>query len=547
MMNNKTLKSLTDAHAWIGLIISTVLFIVFFAGSISLFRENINAWEKLPIAAQQVKHIDSIEADYDKAITNISDNYDVYVEHLFYLTPPKPHYPFISAFFAKNIEGIDPETGEDHADVHLVVDPQTGEILGDGDQFEYGDFIYQLHYNLGLGSTGLYFVGLITLFFFVAVLSGLVIHWRKLFKNFFQYRKDKSKDKWLDAHNIIGTMGLPFHIMYAFTGLVFNLVIVYQISYALILYQGDQERLLAAAGYSEPHININDIERPITNLNEIVKIAKQDMGDQSMGDQDTGNVVLKRIMIDHFGDDSAVAIFRADRADRFATETAAHYRISTGERIYLTRDNYDNSVRSGLGVIASLHFGDFAGYGLRIAFFLMGLATCYVILTGNLVWIDKREKMRQQSQGSLNFVRRMTSGGFGGVVLATAIGFTASRALPVELLNRTELIETSFYIIFFITLICAQLIKNQTQFICAILKLSASAFIAAIALDWVMLFSNQLTLLSIGIFDVIITEIMLLVLALICVFAAYQVRKKSRINQLKYSESTSEVSMQVVK
>jgi uncharacterized iron-regulated membrane protein len=332
----------------------------FFAGSVSLFRENINAWEKLPMRAEQVKPAHTIEADFDKAIANIDKHYDVYGDHRFFLNPPTEHFPFISAFFAINIDGIDAQTGEDHSDVHLIIDPQTGEILGNGGQFKYGDFVYKLHYELGLGTAGLYFVGFITLFFFVAVLSGLVIHWRKLFKNFFQYRKDKSKDKWLDAHNIIGTMGLPFHVMYAFTGLVFNLLIVYQISYALILYQGDQDRLLVAAGYVEPQSETSDIKRSITNLNDIVKIAERDMG----------NVAPSRIMIKHFGDDNAVATFRSQRKDRFATETAAHYRISSGERLYLTKDNYDNAVRSGLEIIASLHFGDFAGYGLRIAFFL---------------------------------------------------------------------------------------------------------------------------------------------------------------------------------
>lgn len=535
-MNNQTLKSLTNAHAWIGLIISIVLFVVFFAGSISLFKDNIVAWEKLPVHAQQINAVQNNEVDYDKVIATIAKNYDVYVDHRFYLLPPNEHSPFIDAYFAKNITGLDPKTGEDHTDVHISLDARTGEIIGEAGKFNYGNFVYQLHYNLGLGRIGVYFVGIITLFFFVAVLSGLVIHWRKLFKNFFQYRKDGNKDKWLDAHNIIGTMGLPFHVMYAFTGLVFNLVIVYQISYALVLYQGDQQKLLAAAGFNEPHLAITNQTVPITGINELEKIAAKEMGD----------VPVNRVMIEHFGDESAVVIFQAQRADKFSTETEAHYQISNQELIYLTKDNHNNAVRSGLGVIARLHFGDFAGYGLRVAFLLMGLATCYVILTGNLMWLDKRAKQRHQSQRSLNFVRRLTSGGFIGFIFAIATGFVAARLVPVELSSRSELIENTVFISFFVLLVLAQFINNQVKFSQYALQLSGGLFAFVILLDWTLLASGTRNIIAYGNFDILITELLLLLLALICFFAANKVAKKHTVKKTETS-SQSDFSVQVAK
>lgn len=41
-MNKDFLKRLTEAHSWLGLIISGLLFVIFFAGSISLFRHEID-------------------------------------------------------------------------------------------------------------------------------------------------------------------------------------------------------------------------------------------------------------------------------------------------------------------------------------------------------------------------------------------------------------------------------------------------------------------------------------------------------------------------
>ncbi|MGB0860298.1 MAG: PepSY-associated TM helix domain-containing protein [Pseudoalteromonas spongiae] len=533
-MNNKTLKSLTNAHAWIGLVISIVLFIVFFAGSISLFRENIVAWEKLPIHANQTVSTDSQNVSYDNAIATINKHYDVYVDHRFYLLPPTEHSPYIEAYFAKNIEGTDPETGEDHSDVHIMLDAQSGEIIGNADTMDFGNFVYQLHYNLGLGRIGLYFVGIITLFFFVAVLSGLLIHWRKLFKNFFQYRKDSNKDKWLDAHNIIGTMGLPFHVMYAFTGLVFNLVIVYQISYALVLYQGDQQKLLAAAGFNEPHIDIIDNKMTMNGIDRLREMAEKDMD----------NAIIDRIMIEHFGDESAVAIFTGQKQDRFATETAVHYQLSNQQQIYLTKDNYDNAVRSGLGVIARLHFGDFAGYGLRLAFFLLGLATCYVILTGNLMWLEKRAKQRNQSQRSLNFVTRMTSGGFIGFIFAIAVGFSAARIIPIEITTRAEIIENSVFASFLLMLVLAQLIKHNAKFNQYSLQLSGTIFALVVVLDWVLLPSATAQQLAEHKFDVVITQSILLLLSGISFFAAKQVTKKPVFKSTQTQPSVTELTTQ---
>ena len=43
-MNKEFIKRLTLAHGWIGLVFSSLLFIIFFAGSIALFRQEITLW-----------------------------------------------------------------------------------------------------------------------------------------------------------------------------------------------------------------------------------------------------------------------------------------------------------------------------------------------------------------------------------------------------------------------------------------------------------------------------------------------------------------------
>ncbi|QTL37829.1 PepSY-associated TM helix domain-containing protein [Pseudoalteromonas viridis] len=510
-MNNQTLKSLTNAHAWIGLIISTVLFVVFFAGAITLFKDNITSWERTPLLVDAAHNTQ--QPAFDKALATIEKNYQVDMHGGMFIYAPDQHNPFIEARFESELAQPDPITGEDHLHQALLLDAITGEIVASSDTHNYAHFLYKMHYDLGLGRAGLYFVGLVTLFFFVAILSGIVIHWRKLFSKFFQYRKEGNKDKWLDAHNLIGTMGLPMHLMYAFTGLVFNLVIIYQISYAVILYQGNQEALLDAAGFDQPHLEEADKRMAMTGVDDMYRRAMATLGD----------VTIERISIEHFGDENAILVFATTSNEDFSLWREVRYLMSTQEQIYLTMDNYDNAVRGGLSTIASLHFGDFAGYGMRLAFFLFGLATAYVIITGNLMWIAKRAKQRNQSQRSLNFVRRLTSGSFIGVVAATAAGFALARALPVEYLGRAEFIERSFYLIWIVSIVVSQLMRNQKLFCQALLSASAALFALTAISDWTLFYSTSSLLSGAALRDVLLVDTMLLLLAAICIAATKRV------------------------
>jgi len=509
-MKRDALKALTNAHAWVGLIISTILFIIFFAGSLSLFREDIISWERDPYftVSDDVQNF-----SIDAIISQVTEEYNVHTHGYFILQRPTVEQPSSNLYFEEEIAtqgNLDNEKGgqqEDHIDKHLVISPD-GKILGDGNAFDWGNFLYQLHYNLHIPEVGLYFVGVVTLFFFVALLSGVVIHWRKIISKFFQYRKDGKKDKLLDAHNLIGVMGLPFHIMYAFSGLVFNLLIVYQVSYAVALYGGDQAKLFKAAGVVDVHIEETNITVPVQGIDKLYLTAKESLGE----------VDITRISIDHFGDESASVTFRGDDKTQFSTRKEVTYHIASGRELYLTNNNYDNDIRGGLAVIASLHFGDFAGYSLRILFFILGIGTCYIILTGNLMWLQKRANLRseKQNQFGIQLVQAMTTGGFIGTVFATAVGFICARLLPLDLLNRSDIIGQIFFACLAVSLITSLLIKAQQQFSAIFLKVTALALALIPVLDWLILPQKIIAMFKVGHFDVVIVEVMLLILALCC-------------------------------
>jgi len=496
-MKKETLSALTNAHAWVGLVISTALFIIFLAGSFSLFRENIAQWEldpHLPLNTVDVT------ASADDVIKSVVTEYKLEETHFFRLRFPTDSKPYYQVSFEDHDEsGKEVYRG-------LVVSAQTGEIVANDYNFILADFLYRLHVDLKIPTAGKYIVGIVTLFFFVALISGVLIHWRKIVKNFYMYRTEKTKDKYLDGHNLMGVMGLPFHIMYAITGLIFNLVIVYQIAYALVLYGGDQGALLKDAGYNQPHINEVGKHIEMTGFDTLYLRAKNTLGEED----------LSYLAVEHFGDESAMVSFSASDSSAFGVRKEVIYRVSTGEQLYLTLDNHDNAVRSGLRFLQTLHFGDFAGYGLKIVFFILGIGTCYIILTGNLMWIAKREKNKRQNALGLHIVRAMTSGGFIGSMAGVAASFLAARLFEPDMIERGAMVQNVFGITLLFCVVAAFFVKNFSLFNAVLLKLVASTLAISIVADWVLFSDQIIELYAHRRYDVIIVEAIITLFALCC-------------------------------
>jgi hypothetical protein len=110
----------------------------------------------------------------------------------------------------------------------------------------------------------------------------------------------------------------------------------------------------------------------------------------------------------------------------------------------------------------------------------------------------------------------MTTGGFIGTIFATAVGFICARVLPIDMLNRSDVIGQIFFACLALSLITSLFIKAQKQFSAIFLKITALALAIIPVLDWLMLPQRIVAMFKFGHFDVLIVEAMLLILALCC-------------------------------
>src|SRR3546814_15787121 len=82
-------------------------------------------------------------------------------------------------------------------------------------------------------------VAFCTMFMLVAIISGIVTH-KRIFKDFFTFRPRKGQRSWMDAHNVVAVLALPYHLMITYTGLVALMFIVMP-SPVQLAYQGNDK------------------------------------------------------------------------------------------------------------------------------------------------------------------------------------------------------------------------------------------------------------------------------------------------------------------
>ncbi|MBL4631113.1 MAG: PepSY domain-containing protein [Paraglaciecola sp.] len=511
-MKKETLKNLTDSHGWIGVIISGLLFVIFLAGSISLFRDEIFQWTVAPTHAVKEGETLAISQIMELAIRDLPFNAK---EHLTVLTPDD-QMPYYRVY----VDLLELHDGHDY--IGLLIEPTTGEIIGEIPQFFLAEFIYELHESLALPSPyGSYLIGFVTMFFFFITISGVFIHARKLFKNFFRYRTDsKKRSQWLGMHNVIGTISLPFTVMYAMTGLIFNLVIIYQITFAVALYQGDQQALLKDAGFRTLEPEWLDKPLKMNNIDELINQFATELGHPP-----------KLVRMYNYGDQSAIAHFRGKATTSFPQyfETA----IALNSQNVLFKDNIQNhnELRHGTDVLSELHFGSFAGLDLRIIYFLLGLAVCVLIVTGNLLWIEKRQKNRNGSQRSVMVMTKLTLASTLGVVIACCAAFLAERILPVSWEQRSQFMIYAFLIALLASSVATLVPKKQTLLVGG-LFLSCAILVTTILCDWLLFSENLMALWATKNMTVFAVQIGILLVALLFAICAYSVHCRKPFKQL---------------
>ncbi|QUT06692.1 PepSY domain-containing protein [Sphingobium phenoxybenzoativorans] len=409
-------QSMAWLHGWAGLVMGWLLFAIAITGTASVFRPEISNWMRPEISAAP---------DAQKALVAA-------VEYLkkaapdapgWYLTAPDDRaYPVMVAYATKN------EKGEDDY-VQKALDPLTGRPEGIRDTLG-GEFFYRFHFELQMPYPwGRYLASAAAMLMLVALISGIITH-RRIFADFFTLRPGKGKRSWLDAHNVMGVLAMPFHLMITFTGIL--TLVTLTMPWGGVANYGDDiaafYKEVSPGFYSRPRA---ERPAPLGDIEAMLNDARRRMHGGRIGYAN----------IDNPGDANAVLEVTRNDGDQIAYAAGIlAYDGVTGQ--LLSQYEETRPARKTYDVLYGLHIGRFAPEFSRWLYFLCGLALAATIGTGMVLWSISRT--RNKGAGHV-VVERLTTGAIGGMPLAVAATFWANRLLPGGMPGRQGLEVDTFF------------------------------------------------------------------------------------------------------
>jgi uncharacterized iron-regulated membrane protein len=396
-------KAMVQLHSWAGVILGSLLFSIFWMGSLSLFDEEIDRW-MMP----DTRHLAPVaQLDFDRLRQEAAAISPANASRWQFILPTERNPSLrltITADKTNQVRELDP------ANSRLIPDQGTKGATG---------FIFPFHFSLTIKwkKLGYWIVGVAGMGMLVILVAGVIAH-RKFFAEFFTFRAHKKIQRSsLDLHNLTGAVALPFHFIIAFSGLV-----IFMGTYFPTAHQGlygDQRAAYEAEAqgkYTRPKLGTPATP---TSLNTIVAQAREAWRDEPL---------LVRIW--HPGDaNSYVEIRRSFARDITMNLDQLYIDAVTGQQ--LARFEAAPVMRIQR-FISGLHFVQFEHWPLRFFYFICGLAGCLTIVTGLIFWVEARRKShtRHHTPG-LRLVEGLTVGGSCGIIVATLVFLIANRLLPL--------------------------------------------------------------------------------------------------------------------
>lgn len=528
-------------HTWFGLFLGFVLMVVFFFGSLSVFDREIDRWaipesrfepQPMPSYDEILKPVfedmqpskESVDQMRPRVDGPMPGHFDTPVRWGAYTTHRDPVLGLFAGYRVPNAKNP-----EELVWGTRTIDPRTGDSLPD-DQLKIGSrFFYPLHYSLNLHwmDLGYWIVGLAALIMLVALVTGVVMH-RKLFRELFTFRPNKSKQRSiLDLHNLTGVVALPFHFMFAFTGLVIFAGIYFPVTHTQLEPLHDLHEVMESQETGLPHENAG-VSAPTASVDAMVAEAQRRWAARDMAG-DVGFLALQ-----HVGDANGyVSIYRAG-TDRIAlTGEGIHFKASTGE--VLREDPPPSAVERIDEFLTGLHLQHFRHWLLRWLYVLGGLTGCACIATGFLFFVEKRKRQHaKRGQIGARVVDAMAVTTVTGMLIATLGMLIANRLLPTNLPARGDWEQYCFWGIWVLAM--AHAFWRTAPMARARLAPAwgeqcwtiAVLAVAAVLLNWITTGDHLLKTLSVGYWPVAGVDLFMLVSAVVAILTARRLKRRAR-------------------
>lgn len=418
-MRSDVIRLYKSVHTWTGILAGMALFIAFYAGALTLFKAPIARWVTPPVELRFVPLAETPElirqtiaarpAAAKNFVLNLEQTESVPARLSWQERAPgaDDHDALSGRSYAATlaVEG----------DVQLMQTHPTQLV----------DLIDILHRVVGLPfdtDANRWFMGVIAVLYALALVSGVVVLIPSLVKDFFALRLGRNlKRMWLDAHNVVGIISLPFHIVMAITAVVF----AYHDDIYLV-----QDKLIHEGKLSSAWSAGRAGAKPAAPHDPVTMLSPQEL----LGRVQALAPAFEPLRMEYMqvnGPRATVRVWGHDAGALSPRAGGGFVALDPYSGKILNKDflpGLQDAANLTLSSFFALHFATFGGAPVRWMYFLLALAGAWLFYSGNLLWIESRRKS-QRKEGGLPVQRldtRLLSAATVGVCLGCVSGISLS-------------------------------------------------------------------------------------------------------------------------
>lgn len=399
-MKGSLRQSMSWLHTWTALLAGWVLLAVCLTGTAAYYRDEITLWMQpewhggMPAASTPLAQADAAHTAVAR-LQQIAPQAESWIIDL-----PQPRRPYTEiSWTSARGERLAPGAGRPAGNFESATLDGNGQLLPTARDTRGGGFFAVFHFTLHYLPVrwGRWIVSICTMVMLVAIITGVITH-KRFFADFFTFRPGKGQRSWLDAHNALGVLALPYHTMICYSGLVTLMFLT--MPWAIKqLYPDNNNAFFAAALPQAPRLPpAAGTAAPLADLTPLLAQSAQHW-----------QGIAARVTVQRPNDAAARVIIQRHEDGHLSNQRQSMYFNGVDGALTGTSGDAPSAVAQTRSTLLGLHLAHFAEPWIRALMFMSGLGSCAMMATGLLLWTVKARQRKQPPRGlrlaeSLNLV-----------------------------------------------------------------------------------------------------------------------------------------------
>lgn len=382
-MRTDFIRVYKSVHTWTGILSGLALFIAFYAGALTVFKEPLARWATPPSPVRMAP-LEEAPALIAKTLAARPEAAKGFTLHL----AEAENVPARMTWEVRDPNADDhDETSVRHYGARL--DAAGNAQVDETRPVPLAAFIDTLHRVVGLpfdNDPNRWVMGVVSALYAVALVSGVIVLLPTLVKDFFALRVGKNlKRMWLDAHNVVGIISLPFHIVMALTAVVFAFHDGIYEAQDKVVHDGQWATAFQRPAAQPGAAPARDPVAMLAPTELLARVQGLSPGFEPSQLQYQG-VTGPRAVVRVWGKNDQAVSPRARGG--FAALDPYTGKVLSTDSMPGRQDTPNLFISS----FFALHMASFGGALVQWMYFVLGLAGAWLFYSGNLLWIETRRK-----------------------------------------------------------------------------------------------------------------------------------------------------------